>query len=122
MRRDIPTAPNWSQVIAQILATGLPRVTIWKELGISERALACLERDVQPLFYRGEKLVALWCASTGKARAEIPLTEVVRGHRRARQAVDQSPKAIDLRALAPLLSPLQRVAMQGKKRRKKEPA
>jgi hypothetical protein len=116
MRRELPTAPDWPAVISQILAAGVARTDVLKRVGSTHRALWHLERGVQPLFYRGELLVALWCEATGRTRSDVPMTLVIRGFRKARQALDRSPKLQSL----PDWPPVQRVEMQGKKRRKKE--
>jgi hypothetical protein len=115
MRRD--TAPDWPIVIEQIVATGLTHEEIARRANQSLKGMRLLCDGMrQPLFYRGDALIVVWCEMTGKTRNDIPRREVVRGHRKARGPADLSPKLQSL----PAWPPVQRVDMQGKKRRKKE--
>lgn len=119
MRRDIPTAPDWQLVIQQIAATGLSVDVIASRARLSLRALKFLSTGVQPLYWRGQALVELWVERTRQPAVSVPVCEVIRGHRKPRQAADRSPK---LQSLPNWPAPVQQTEMQGKKRRKKEEA
>lgn len=117
-----PTAPDWPQIIAQIVATGMTELEIAKQPGVALtlKAIRYLAQEGrQPIFHRGECLVLLWCARTGNRRDAVPVADVIRGHRKARIARDTSPR---LQSLPTWPAPAQRVDLQGKKRKVKEPA
>jgi hypothetical protein len=101
------TAPDWATVIQQIVASGMTEHDISKQPGValSLKAVRYLATGVQPLFHRGEALVVLWCLRTGKARGEIPLAPVLRGHRMARQRADLSPKIMNTQLLMEAIKP-----------------
>jgi len=107
-------APNWPQVIAEIVASGLTNSEIAKRIDLSVRGITYLAGGRQPFFHRGERLLALWCERTGQPREAVPMAPVLRGHRMARRAVDASPQVQSLPAWPPAV---QHVEMQGKPRR-----
>ncbi|HEX7639836.1 MAG TPA: hypothetical protein VF457_15675 [Burkholderiaceae bacterium] len=111
--RNTTQAPDWAIVIADIVATGLTESDVAQRAEVSNKAIRYLARGVQPLFHRGDALVELWCAVTRKARAELPLVELVRGHRKARGPADTAPRLQNLPAFP---APAQRTDLQGKKR------
>lgn len=114
-----PQAPNWAIVIEQIVATDLPMDELCAHTFMSLRMLKYLRyQGVQPLHWRGEVVLRVWCERTGRHREDVPLIPVHRGHRKSREAADRSPRVQSLPQWPPAV---QRVDMQGRKRRK-EPA
>jgi hypothetical protein len=86
---------------------------------ISVKGVQYLQQGRQPFFHRGDCLVRLWCERTGKPREEIPTGEVLRGHRRARQARDASPQMRNAQALMEAIKPpVQRKPTKAPPRRK----
>jgi len=78
---------DWYTLLQQIMERGLSLDAIGKRLGgymISRRAMDCYRSGVQPLHWRGEAMVRLWCDITGNPREQAPTAQVVRGHRAAR--------------------------------------
>ncbi len=113
-------APDWPEIIAGLVAAGMTAIEIGKHpsVGLSLRAVVYLQnrdRGQQPMYHRGEGILQLWCERTGQPRNEVPMCDVTRGHRKARVAVDLSPKLMELPVWPP-------VEQQGKKRRVKETA
>jgi hypothetical protein len=111
--RNTKHAPDWAIVIANIVATGLTEADVASRAEVSNKAIRYLARGVQPLFHRGNALVDLWCECTGRSRDELPLAELVRGHRKARGPADTAPR---LQHLPAFPAPVQRTELQGKKR------
>lgn len=119
MTRTNNQAPDWAAIIAAIIATGMSEGDIARAPGVcvSIKAVRYLASGVQPLYHRGNALVDLWCVRTGLGRDELPLIELVRGHRKARGAADLSPKMLNVQALMEAITPpLQRV-IKGAKRK-----
>lgn len=94
-RLSTPIVVDWSALIADLVATGMPLATIGKRMGcaLTTRMLRFYASGSQPVHFRGELLVELWCERLAKDRAALPKVEIVRGHRAVRpKTVDTSPK------------------------------
>lgn len=97
MRRQ-QTTPDWGAMIDDMLCRGLSLRDVGKSMGceITTRMLHHYRVGVQPLHWRGEGLIALWCKTTGQQRGEAPTMELVRGHRVDRNRVEAGPRVESL--------------------------
>jgi hypothetical protein len=113
-------APDWGRLIAEVVASGLTHADVGIRMGavLTQRMLRHYAIGVQPLHFRGEALIVLWCERLARARTDLPMVQVQRGHRASRTVI-AGPK---LQSLPDWPPPVQHTEMQGKKRRKKEPA
>jgi len=120
------SAPAWGQLIEQLVAGGLTHATIGERMGamLTSRMLRAYADGAQPVHFRGEALIALWCETLKRTREDMPMVAVERGHRAARPKVaDLSPKMANVQALvAATRPPQQQVKQQGVKRARKAPA
>lgn len=101
-------APDWGQLIADVVGTGLSHGDIGSRMGamLTTRMLRHYAEGVQPVHFRGEALIALWCERMKSERAELPTLAVVRGHRAARpKVVDVSPQMRNAQALMEAIKP-----------------
>lgn len=96
-----PTTLDWGLMVEQLLAHGVTRSQVHAGL-MSDRIVAHYAKGVEPLHWRGERILSLWCKTLGKSRDEAPTRPVVFGHRAERGSKDRSPKALNLPAWPPL--------------------
>lgn len=80
---------DWAAMIEQLLTLGLSERAIGRTMQseLTRRMIEAYRRGAQPLHWRGELLMRLWCTETKQERAKAPLCEVVRGHRVANRSV-----------------------------------
>ena len=80
-------AINWAQILDDLRAHGVARDEIHFAIGaqLTHNMIRHYRRGVQPLHWRGERLLALWCSKTHKARDSAPTQEIERGHRVAKR-------------------------------------
>lgn len=73
---------------------GLTHADIGKAMGsvLTLRMLRHYRLGVQPLHYRGEAMILLWCETLGAERAALPTMELVRGHRVAGRETENGPR------------------------------
>ncbi len=81
---------NWAEIVEQLLDAGVKASSI-NGGQITHRVIHHYRRGVQPLHWRGEMMIAAWCAHFGKAKDEAPQCPVVRGHRVDRR-LDPGPR------------------------------
>lgn len=122
MKRLTQNAPDWGQLISDVVSTGLSHGQIGERMGamLTTRMLRHYAEGVQPVHFRGEALVLLWCERMELDRTELPMLEVVRGHRAIRpKVIDVSPKMRNAHALLEAIKPpVQRVVKAIVKRKK----
>lgn len=115
------SAPAWGQLIAQLVAGGLSHATIGQRMGamLTSRMLRAYTDGAQPVHFRGEALIALWCETLKLKREDVPMVAVERGHRAARPKVaDLSPRMANVALLTQATRPPQQaVARQGAPRK-----
>ncbi|MEY2875249.1 MAG: hypothetical protein RLZZ373_2620 [Pseudomonadota bacterium] len=77
-------SPDWAAMIEQMCDRGLS----YNDIGLATQSVLTVRMvrhyasGVQPLHWRGEQMIALWCETLQRSRADLPLAEVLRGHRR----------------------------------------
>lgn len=102
MRRTLSVqAPDWGKLIDDLIGAGETLRGIAGKMGftvMTESMVRSYRSGIQPPFWRGDPLVAYWCAVMKQKRDQVPMVPVVRGHRVQRQAVDTSPKVLNLPA------------------------
>jgi hypothetical protein len=78
-------APAWGVIIETLRAAGMTLQDIGNATAgqLNDRMLLHYCSGVQPLYWRGEIMVRLWCERTGKAREQIPMAPVHMHYRRA---------------------------------------
>jgi len=81
--RATQTAPDWAVMIEQMVGAGLTFADIAKatQSVLTDRMVKHYAAGVQPLYWRGEAMIVLWCKSLRSDRAALPMCEIVRGHR-----------------------------------------
>lgn len=81
------TSFDWPAMIDGLIHAGMSAKDILAAMGYSysHRILWHLRNGVQPLHFRGEKLVTLYCHRLGVERDDAPTAEVVRGYRAERR-------------------------------------
>lgn len=84
------TSYDWAAMIEQLLALGMSERGIGRVMQseLTRRMIEAYRRGAQPLHWRGELLVRLWCSETKQERAAAPLCQVVRGHRVDRREIN----------------------------------
>lgn len=75
---------NWAAMIEALIDAGLSRTDINGGM-LSDKMLHHYRRGVQPLHWRGERILGLWCSTLHKDREEAPTQLVVTGHRAMRR-------------------------------------
>lgn len=90
-------APDWGQLIEQLVAAGVDDRSIGAAMSciLTSRMIRAYRLGAQPLHFRGDVLIELWCEKLGRDRADLPMAEVIRGHRCARPAA-RAPVASSL--------------------------
>lgn len=93
---------DWALIVAQLLAAGetLRSIGGAMHLQLTDRMVEHYRRGVQPLHWRGELLLGLWCDRLRKLRDDAPTCEVTRGHR-ARRDLVPGPRVQSLPAWPP---------------------
>lgn len=87
MMRNEPTVSfDWATIIDQLVTAGLSREDINGGM-LTDKMLAHYRKGVQPLHWRGERIILLWCKTTGLPRDQAPTKEVIRGHRVDRRLI-----------------------------------
>lgn len=83
MKRE-QTVRDWWAMIDQLMRKGLNLKEIGDAMGcqITHRMICHYRAGVQPLHWRGECLLDLWCRTTNQDRSAAPTTQLVRGRRR----------------------------------------
>lgn len=118
-------APAWGVLIEQIVAAGLTHAVIGERMGamLTSRMLRAYADGAQPVHFRGEALIALWCATLKRAREDMPMLPVERGHRASRPKIaDLSPRMANVQALVAAVRPPQQLVKQQGAQRKAAPA
>jgi hypothetical protein len=77
------TAPDWPGMIADLEAKGHTSVTICAAMGFgtNDSIIRHYKRGCQPMYHRGEPLVAFWCQEMGKQLADVPRVHVRKPYR-----------------------------------------
>jgi len=83
------TSYDWAAMIEQLLGLGLSERGIGRVMQseLTRRMIEAYRRGAQPLHWRGELLMRLWCDETKQERTAAPVCQVVRGHRVDRREV-----------------------------------
>jgi|PlaIllAssembly_1097288.scaffolds.fasta_scaffold00158_13 hypothetical protein len=76
-------APDWGRIIEDMVAAGHSQADIGKAMNVdlTDRMLSHYRAGVQPTYWRGAALLALWCKVTKRKMETVYMVEVVRGHR-----------------------------------------
>ena len=87
-------APDWAVMIEQMTGKGLTFSDIAKatQSVLTDRMVKHYASGVQPLHWRGEAMINLWCATLKAGRDKLPTCEIIRGHRVVRGHENQAPK------------------------------
>lgn len=99
MDRKPPMVPDTASMIRDYIERGVSRREIAAKMGhdqLTDRMIGHYIAGVQPLGFRLLQLVASWCKDFGKTMADVPQQELIRGHRKPREAGDVSPKVQNL--------------------------
>ena len=101
------TAPDWAQMIEQMVQAGLTFADIAKatQSVLTDRRVKHYAAGVQPLYWRGEAMLVLWCQSLKSDRTALPMCEIVRGHRVTPSKDNPSPVLRHLPAWPPTPAP-----------------
>jgi hypothetical protein len=101
--RATQTAPDWAVMIEQMVAAGLTFADIAKatQSVLTDRMVKHYAAGVQPLHWRGEAMIVLWCKEMRSDRAALPTCEIVRGHRVTPSKENPSPVLRNLPAWPP---------------------
>ena len=95
-KRYVLRTADWGQLISDLIDDGLSQREIGLRMGVelTGRMIGHYARGVQPVHFRGEALIDLWCEQLEKKRCELPTLEMERhrGHRATRRERDLSPK------------------------------
>lgn len=114
------SAPAWGLLIEQLVSKGLTHAAISARMGamLTSRMLRAYADGAQPVHFRGEALIALWCETLKAKREDMPMLAVDRGHRASRPKVaDLSPQMANVALLTQATRPPQQaVQHQGAKR------
>lgn len=96
-------APDWASLLDDLSSRmSIRRIaTVMGLTMLSESMLRTYRDGVQPMYWRGDALVKLWCETMGKTRDQVPLAPVRRGHRR-RQVDETGPRVQALPAWPPV--------------------
>jgi hypothetical protein len=97
-------APDWGSLIDDLVGTGLSQRGIADAMGLTqmtESILRSYREGVQPMWWRGDGLVRLWCDVMKRERSDIPMIPVTRGRRRGVRIVesrtaDNGPRLVNL--------------------------
>lgn len=97
------TAPDWAAMIQQMVDAGLTFGDIAKatQSVLTDRMVKHYAAGVQPLYWRGEAMIVLWCQAMRADRSKLPMCAIVRGHRVTPSKVNPSPVLQDLPAWPP---------------------
>ena len=68
---------------------------------LTDRMVKHYAAGVQPLYWRGEAMIVLWCKSLRADRAALPMCEIVRGHRVTPSKANPAPVLRSLPAWPP---------------------
>ena len=87
MKRYHQQTPDWAAMIAQMCERGLTYSDIGKATSsmLTHRMVRHYATGVQPLYWRGEQMIELWCATLKLKRENLPMADIVRGHRADRR-------------------------------------
>lgn len=110
-------APDWGRLLDDLMAKGMSQRGIADAMQlttITESMLRTWRNGVQPMYFRGQALVMLWCTTMGKELQDVPTTQVRPGRWMGRRTVDTSPKAANLPQWPPSPQP---TVKPGKKQR-----
>ena len=88
------TSFDWAAMIEELILVGMTRSEINGGM-LTDKMLSHYRRGVQPLHWRGERIITIWCERTGRGRDEAPTREVERGTRVDRRP-DQGPQIQNL--------------------------
>jgi hypothetical protein len=106
MRRNQITT-DWSAAIEQLRYEGLTLRDIGASMGLelSARMMQAYKHGAQPAHWRGEGLIALWCAKVNRSRDQLPTMLLVRGHRAQSRTEESAPRLQSLPQWPPAPSP-----------------
>lgn len=98
MKREPTQTPDWAAMIEQMVDKGLTHADIGKAMGsvLTLRMIRHYRLGVQPLHYRGEAMIQLWCETMAAQRGALPMMELVRGHRVAKREAESGPQVTRL--------------------------
>lgn len=80
-------APNWAAIIDDMRDAGLSGHEIGRAMccQLTDRMISYYAQGVQPLHWRGEAMIALWQATTGRTREMLPMHEIDKGASRIKR-------------------------------------
>ena len=71
-----PTTIDWFRLIWDLVQHGISLRAIAARTDIAEATLRGYLAGSHPVYWRGELLVGLWCATRGLDRADLPMADV----------------------------------------------
>lgn len=76
-------APDWPSMIADLEAMGHTCAVICAAMGFgtNDSIIRHYKRGSQPMYHRGEPLIAFWCQEMGKQIADVPRSPVRKPYR-----------------------------------------
>lgn len=103
MKRN-PISPDWAVMIEQMVNRGLSFSDIAKATAsvLTDRMVKHYAAGVQPLHWRGEAMIGLWCKTLGQKREALPTCEIIRGHRVIKAPENPTPQLQNLPAWPPV--------------------
>jgi hypothetical protein len=86
--------PDWGLMIEQLIHRGMTAKQIGDAMSsvLTVRMIDHYRSGVQPIHFRGEALITLWCKTLKAQRDALPMAELVRGHRVANRNVQTGPR------------------------------
>lgn len=112
------TVPDWGEMIDALMRAGLTirQVGDCMSVQVTERMLHHYRNGAQPLHWRGEALIGLWCRTLRRERDEVPLMDLVRGHRVDRNRETSGPVLRSLPAWPPCPAPSVQPLRRGRRK------
>lgn len=68
-----PKRIDWFKVVTEVLRCGYSIQSAAEEIGVARTTLFGWRQGAEPRYSEGERLVQLWCRTTGEDRADIPM-------------------------------------------------
>src|ERR1044071_542530 len=76
-RADAEMTVDWFRLLWDLVQRGYSFSEIGRKTGIPEMTIRSYRDGGQPVYWRGKKLVSLWCAVCDSAEVDVPQAELV---------------------------------------------
>lgn len=96
--------PDWAVMLDELMAQGVTVRDIKQALGVevNNRIIWHYKNGSQPLHWRGEALITLYCTALARTREELPTMRLVRGHRVKENREQTGPRLQSLPVWPPI--------------------